>query len=157
MRKHILMPRVATPPLVTLSLVLLFAGCGRTPGYERRELSRDKVMKWYSDLTAEPARLVKLYDSFEPIHANGAVTGHTLKIKGEEAFLRDVGLEERDIIRRVNFTPMTSRAAAEHYIGEVLENNLDTLTIEVERDGSPLTLEYVLKADSPTNESSTTP
>lgn len=112
---------------------------GRKVEENRWEFSRGMLMDYYADLLRNPERLVAVFDSMEPLYDDRQkIEGYQLNVLGEAAFFESVGFVQGDIVRAVNGVQMTNRRRAENFIRRVVEEGLDTVVIEIERDGTPL-------------------
>ncbi|MDD2520689.1 MAG: hypothetical protein PHR34_07020, partial [Kiritimatiellae bacterium] len=60
-------------------------------------------------------------------------------------FYSQVGFQHGDVVRKVNSMRMTSQRRAEYFIGEFVQDRLGAVVIDVERDGQPLKLVYLVK------------
>jgi type II secretory pathway component PulC len=97
---------------------------------------RQNLVDYYKELLSDPARLVKVFDSMQPVRDElGKITGYKLKILGEREFFDAVGLKEGDVIREVNSMPMTSRKLSEYYIGEFIKGRANSFVLGIERGG----------------------
>lgn len=97
---------------------------------------RQNLIDYYKELLSDTSRLVKVFDSMQPVRDElGKITGYKLKIYGEKDFFDVAGLKEGDIIREVNSMPMTSRKLSEYYIGEFIKGRANTFVLGIERDG----------------------
>lgn len=118
---------------------------GNRIGETRWEFSRTAVEEYYQEMMDSPERLSALFLSMEPDwNENGRIAGYRLNIVGERDFYTQVGLQQGDIVRKVNSMNMTSRRRAEHFIGEVAKNNLNTIVLDVERNGEAKKFIYML-------------
>lgn len=119
---------------------------GRQTGVGTWSMDREALLAYYEELLDEPERLLQVFDSMQPIYtADGSIEGYQLQPVGEEAFFAAVGFEEGDTVRAVNTLAMTNRRRAEFFIRQVVENDLDAIVIDLERDGSPKRLVYELR------------
>ncbi len=116
---------------------------GKKTGDNEWEFEKDKIMKYYEDLMAEPKRLLNLFDSFAPVYDdNKRITGYKIDIKGEKEFINAVGLKNGDYITKVNALKLTNRRRAEYMIGEFIEGRASTFALEVEREGNQQKIIY---------------
>jgi type II secretory pathway component PulC len=105
----------------------------------RWRFSRDAIMAYYHELLEQPERLVKVFDSLAPVYNESReIEGYRVDIEGEADFFEAVGLRQGDVVRAVNSIPMTNRRRAENLIRRFAQNDLDTVVIELERDGRPV-------------------
>jgi len=119
---------------------------GRRIEKNRWELSRDELMNYYSEMLDAPERVARLYETFEPVYQeDGRIGGYRIALKGEEAFLKAMGLQENDVVRAVNSLNMTSQSRAEFFIREFVQGRLDTVVLEIERGGAPQKLIYLIR------------
>ena len=109
-------------------------------------MDREALLAYYEELLDAPERLLQVFDSMQPIYtANGSIEGYQLQTVGEAEFFEAVGFREGDKVRAVNTLAMTNRRRAEFFIRQVVENDLDAIVIDLERDGSPKRLVYELR------------
>jgi len=129
-------PEEAEPALETTRF-------GKRIAEGRWRLSKPALVEYYRELLDEPERIARLYETFEPIYApDRRIEGYRIEIKGEEEFLRAAGIRPGDVIRAVNSMPMTSQRRAEFFIREFMQNRLDTVVVDIERDGERQKLIY---------------
>jgi hypothetical protein len=116
-------------------------------GDTRWEISRDAVMDYYQEMMDNPERLVGLFNALEPDYgADERVEGYRVNTeRGEAKFFDEVGLKQGDVVRRVNSLHMTSQKRAEHFIGEFVKGNLGAVVLDIEREGKPEKLVYLIK------------
>jgi len=118
---------------------------GKRIGESRWVLYRDDLMKYYEELLEDPERMASIYLSFKPIVNEDVLEGYRMDMAGEELFFKAVGLRNGDVIRRVNSMRMTSQARGEYVFREFLRKNLTAFVFDIERDGSPAKLIYLLR------------
>lgn len=120
---------------------------GSRLGETRWEFSRDAVMEYYQEMMDNPERLVGLFNALEPDYgADESIEGYRLNTeRGEAKFFDEVGLKQGDVVRRVNSLHMTSQKRAEHFIGEFVKGNLGAVVLDIEREGKPQKLVYLIK------------
>ena len=103
-------------------------------------LERDAV-KGYIDEMTEPQnalRTINLYRSFTqvaPPEGEEGEPGFQIGMKGEKSFFSDMGLQDGDIIRKVNSMKMRSQRRAEYLVREFYKDNMSAVVLDVERDG----------------------
>ena len=117
---------------------------GRRVGDTRWIMKREALMSFYREMLDNPERIAKLYETFKPDYAEGRVSGYRLGIEGEKDFLEGVGLREGDVVRKVNSMNMTSQSRAEFFIGEFVKERLGAVVLDIERDGEPRKLVYLI-------------
>ena len=66
-------------------------------------------------------------------------------MEGEPDFFKAVGLQNGDVIRKVNSMNMTSQRRAEYLMGEFFKNRLNAFVFDIERQGQPQKLIYLLR------------
>lgn len=111
-------------------------GGDRYPDADKWVFDRQRLMAYYTELRNNPERMLAVFDSMKPVYeTDGRISGYRLAIEGEADFFDAVGLEPGDIVRSVNHVPMSSRLHAEHFISRVVADGLDTIAMEVEREG----------------------
>ncbi len=64
---------------------------------------------------------------------------------GEKDFYSEVGFQDGDIVRKVNSMRMTSQRRAEYFIGEFVQDRLGAVVIDIERNGEPKKLVYLVQ------------
>lgn len=100
------------------------------------DFSRETMMDYYRELLARPERLVKVFDSLAPVYGDDAkIEGYRVDVQGERDFFRAIGLRQGDVVRSVNGIDMTSRRRAEGLIRRYAADDLDSIVIELDRDG----------------------
>lgn len=107
--------------------------------------NRQELEKYYQELMDHTDRLASVFSSMKPVYQQDRIAGYVLNIEGEGDFFRDVGLRENDFIKKVNSMPMTSQNRAEYFIREFSQNRLNAFVLEVERDGVPQKLIYMIR------------
>lgn len=113
-------------------------------------LDRAALNGYYEDVTKDPVGLLKLFASFETQRDQNTrkINGFKLQFKGEQPFLKAVGLRQDDVVRRVNGRPMTSQRQAEYWITQFRADRMGSVVMEVERDGEKKNLIYLFHDDS---------
>lgn len=113
---------------------------GSRKGTNQWFFAREAVLEYVDELKARPERLVAVFDSLAPVYAEGgSITGYKLDVKGEKDFFDAAGLAQGDIVRKVNYIPMTNRMAAESLIRRfTTDGDFDFIVIEIERDGATM-------------------
>ena len=125
-----------------------FGGHEVFPG--RWAFSREKLLDYYTELRAEPERLVAIFDSMEPLYKNGdpsthLIEGYQLNVQGEGDFFEAMGMKQGDIVRAVNDVPMANRRRAERCIAAFVQGEENTFVFNIERDGVPDQFVYVFE------------
>jgi type II secretory pathway component PulC len=119
---------------------------GRQVGPNRWVFQRETLETYYQELMEDPERLLQVFDSLKPIYDEGQkITGYHLGIEGEGEFFNAVGLNEGDVVRRVNSLDMTSRRRAEYFIREFAANRANAFVLDIERGGKPEKLIYQVR------------
>lgn len=120
---------------------------GHRVGDSRWEVNRSAVLAYYQEMMDNPERLAGLFMAMEPDRdAAGRVAGYRLNTAlGEKDFYNQVGLRDGDVVRRVNSMRMTSQRRAEYFIGEFVQNRLGAVVLDIEREGQPQKLIYLVK------------
>ncbi len=118
---------------------------GKRVGESRWLVSREALMGYYKELLDDPERIAALYVSMKPDYKSGKIAGYHVDIEGENDFFKAAGLEQGDIVRKVNSMNMTSQSRAEYFIGEFVKNRLNAVVIDIERDGQPRKLIYMVR------------
>ena len=120
---------------------------GNRVGETRWEINKQAVLDYYQEMMDNPERLAGLFMAMEPARdEEGKVAGYRLNMDlGEKEFYTQVGLQQGDVVRKVNSMRMTSQRRAEYFIGEFVQNRLGAVVIDVERNGEPKKLVYLVK------------
>jgi len=119
---------------------------GRRIGEFQWIFKRQALSDYYQELRDNPDRLVKVFDSLEPLRsAEGRIEGYALNVKGETAFFDAVGMLQGDVVRRVNQMKMTSRQRAEYFISEFAKDRANAFVLDIERKGKPEKLIYQVR------------
>ncbi len=116
---------------------------GKRVGDTRWIMNRRELLNYYQELLDNPDRIAAVYMSMKPEYKNDEIAGYRLNEEGERDFFKAVGLQEGDVIRKVNSMNMTSQARAEYFIGEFVKNRLNAVVIDIERDGTPQKMIYL--------------
>lgn len=118
----------------------------------RWEIDRAAVLEYSQEVLNSPVRTAAMFLSMEPERgADGKVVGHRLNLDFKDLDDRDkdfyklVGLQNGDVLHRVNSVRMTNQKRAEYMIGQFAQGKLGTVVIDVERGGKPQKLIYFVK------------
>lgn len=120
---------------------------GNRVGENRWEVSRQAVLDYYQEMMDSPERLASLFLAMEPDRdEEGKVAGYRLNMDvGEKVFYTQVGFQNGDVVRKVNSMRMTSQRRAEYFIGEFVQDRLGAVVIDIEREGVPQKLVYLVQ------------
>jgi type II secretion system protein C len=119
---------------------------GTRVGGRRWIMNRDALMAYCEELRDDPERIAKLYVSMRPEYANdGSIEGSRIHMQGEQDFFEAMGLKEGDVVRKVNSLAMTSQARAEYFIQEFLQGRLSAVVLDIEREGQPEKMIYLIR------------
>ena len=120
---------------------------GNRIGETRWEFNRQAILDYYQEMMDNPERLATLFMAMEADRdAEGKVAGYRLNLDvGEKDFYTQVGLQQGDVVRKVNSMRMTSQRRAEYFIGEFVQNRLGAVVFDIERNGEPKKLIYLIK------------
>jgi type II secretion system protein C len=119
---------------------------GNRVGERRWVFQRESLLGYYQELRDQPERLVLLFDSLKPEYNDqGGITGYRLGAEGEREFFDAVGLQEGDVVRKVNNVDMTNRRRAEFFIKQFAENEASAFMIDVEREGTTNRMVYEVR------------
>lgn len=137
----------AGSPAAISTPILETSRFGNRVGETRWEINKQAVLDYYQEMMDNPERLVGLFMAMEPDRDEvGKVAGYRLNVDaGEKDFYTQVGLQNGDVVRKVNSMRMTSQRRAEYFIGEFVQNRLGAVVIDVERNGEPKKLVYLVK------------
>ncbi len=142
--------RGADLSVVTNTLVGKVAGSmlprfGNRVGEHRWVLKREALLDYYQELLEHTDRLAKVFESLKPIYQNAQIAGYCLDIEGEASMFAGFGLEQGDVIRKLNSMPMISQSRAEYFISEFLQNRVSGFVLDIERKGKPEKLIYLVR------------
>ena len=115
------------------------------PDEDRWIISRDALLDYRESLLDNPERLANLFVSMRPDRIEGKIEGYRLQMQGEQDFYQGVGLQEQDVVRKVNSMNMTRQERAEYFIREFVNDRLSAVVLDIERDGKPHKLIYYLR------------
>lgn len=119
---------------------------GRKVGMNRWVLQREELLRYYREILDDPERIAALYVSLKPQYSKeNAVSGYTLDVTGEADFFKAVGLQQGDVVRKVNSMNMTSQKRAEYFIGEFMKDRVNAFVFDIEREGKPEKLIYLVR------------
>jgi type II secretory pathway component PulC len=120
---------------------------GNRVGETRWEFNRQAILDYYQEMMDNPERLASLFMAMEADRdAEGKVAGYKLNMDvGEKEFYTQVGLQQGDVVRKANSMRMTSQRRAEYFIGEFVQNRLGAVVLDIERNGEPKKLVYLIK------------
>jgi type II secretion system protein C len=118
---------------------------GKRVGEARWVFSDEALRAYYRELLDDPERLAALYLSMKPDYAEEGIDGYYLDVEGEADFFQDIGLQNGDVIRRVNSLKMTSQNRAEYFISEFAKSRLGAVVLDIEREGRPEKLIYMIR------------
>ena len=120
---------------------------GNRIGETRWEFNRQAILDYYQEMMDNPERLASLFMAMEADRDEaGKVAGYRVNMDvGEKEFYTQVGLQQGDVVRKVNSMRMTSQRRAEYFIGEFVQNRLGAVVIDVERNGEEKKLIYLVK------------
>lgn len=118
---------------------------GRRVGRNRWVLQREELVRYYQELLDDPERVAALYVSMKPDYRDQAIAGYRLDVAGEQDFFTAVGMQQGDVVRKVNSMLMTSQKRAEYFIGEFMKNRVNAFVLDVEREGKPEQLIYLIR------------
>lgn len=113
---------------------------------DRWQFSRQGLLNYYQELLDEPDRMVTIFDSLKPVRDDKAkITGYVVGVEGEAEFFKAIGLQNGDIVRKVNSVPMTSRRRAEFFIDEFLKDRMNVVVLDIERGDQPAKQVYLVR------------
>ena len=118
---------------------------GRKVGMNRWVLQREELLRYYREILDDPERIAALYVSMKPQYKDSAVSGYTVDMSGESDFFKAVGLQQGDVVRKVNSMNMTSQKRAEYFIGEFMKDRVNAFVFDIERDGKPEKMIYLVR------------
>ncbi len=134
------------PSLRTNEVALSTSRFGKRIAQDRWVLQREALMQYYEELRRDPERVLQLFDSFQPSYTpDKIIDGYKLHVEGEKEFLAATGLQEGDVVRKVNSINMTSQKRAEYLIGEFLQKRMSAVVFDIEREGKAQKLIYFVR------------
>ena len=137
----------ASAPVEEPTKILETNRFGNRIGETRWEFNRQAILDYYQEMMDNPERLASLFMAMEADRDEaGKVAGYRVNMDvGEKEFYTQVGLQQGDVVRKVNSMRMTSQRRAEYFIGEFVQNRLGAVVIDVERNGEEKKLIYLIK------------
>lgn len=109
-------------------------------------LKKGELLKYSDEVLNDPERVASLYISLKPDYdADKKIGGYELDMVGEEDFFGAVGLEQGDVIRKVNSMEMTSQRRAEYFLSEFMNDRLGAVVVDIERNGKEEKLIYMIR------------
>lgn len=121
---------------------------GRRVAENQWVIQREAVHAYVRELIENPARAVKLYDSFQaaPPQGEDGLAGFRLEPQGEQDFLRAMGLEGGMVIRAVNSMEMSNQGRAELMVRAFMRGDLEAVVLDVEQpDGEMAKKIYIIR------------
>lgn len=123
---------------------------GAYMGEGRWIMNRDGLLSYVQEMIDSPARAYKLFESMAPVYGRGrdgrrVVEAYRLKVTGEKDFYDAVGLNEGDIVRKVNGERVTSQTMAMRWIDSFRAGKESAFVMDIERSGTPMRLEYMIR------------
>ena len=119
---------------------------GKRINENRWIMKRQAILEYYQQLLDDPERIAALYMSMKPSYdAENAVRGYQVQPEGEQDFFKAVGLQQGDVIHKVNSMNMTSQRRAEYFIGEFVKNRVNAFVLDIERGGTEQKLIYLVR------------
>ena len=68
-----------------------------------------------------------------------------LDVAGEADFFAAMGMQQGELIRKVNSMNMTSQKRAEYFMGEFMKYLVNAFVLDIERGGKPEKLIYLVR------------
>ncbi|MBU0679084.1 MAG: hypothetical protein KJ626_13335 [Verrucomicrobia bacterium] len=118
---------------------------GKRVGESQWVFKREALMEYYDEVLNDAERLADLFMSMKPDYTEGVIAGYYLETEGEKDFYDAVGLREGDTVRKVNSMRMTSRARAEYFIREFVNDRVNAVVLDIERGGEEQKLIYLIR------------
>lgn len=138
-------PRAAEAPSMEDMPALETTRFGKRVGENRWVIRREELLRYYAELLDDPERIANVYASLKPKYEENNVAGYVLHAEGEADFFRAIGLQEGDVIRRVNSMRMVSQRRAEYFISEFMKNRVSALVFDIERGEKEEKLIYLIR------------
>jgi len=110
-------------------------------------ISRAAIKGYAEEIIGSPIRATRLYGSFTQVAEEEGQTesGYRLRMKGEQEFFSHMGLQDDDVIRRVNSMKMKNQGRAEYLVGEFMKDNMGLVVLDIEREGKEQKLIYLIR------------
>jgi type II secretory pathway component PulC len=118
---------------------------GKRIAEDRWIMHRSELLRYRQELLDDPERLARLFMSMKAEREDGRIEGYRLKLEGEETFYAAIGLQEGDVVRKTNSMKMTKQERAEYFIREFVNNRLNVVVLDVERNNQPIKLIYYIR------------
>lgn len=119
---------------------------GKRVGERRWEFEKEALREFYQDMMDDPERAVDIYETMRPKYdENEDITGYKVDIVGEKDFFNAVGLKNGDVVKKVNSMDMTSRGRAEYFMKEFMQDRINAVVLDVEREGDSQKMIYLLR------------
>ncbi|HMP76369.1 MAG TPA: hypothetical protein PKE12_08750 [Kiritimatiellia bacterium] len=118
---------------------------GKRVGENRWVMRREELLRYYAELLDDPERIANVYASMKPAYEGNDITGYNVDIEGEAEFFKAIGLQEGDVVRRVNSMRMVSQRRAEYFISEFMKDRVSALVFDVERGEKEEKLIYLIR------------
>ncbi len=118
---------------------------GKRVGETRWVIKRTELLNYYQELLDNTDRLAKVFESLKPVYRGKAIAGYVLDVEGESDMFHALGLQQDDVIKKVNSMPMTSRFRAEYFINEFVKDRVSGFVMDVERSGVSKKLIYMIR------------
>lgn len=108
-------------------------------------LKREELLKYQQELMDDPERLANLYLSFKTAKTGRKTEGFDVLMTGEQEFLGMMSLQKGDRIKRVNSMRMISQRRAEMFVREFAKDRLQSVIMDVERDGEVVQNVFIIQ------------
>ncbi len=120
---------------------------GKRIAHNQWVISRAAIKGYAEEIIGSPLRATRLYRSFNQVADEEGQTeaGFRLQMKGEQDFFQNMGLQDEDVIRKVNSMKMKNQGRAEYLIGEFMQDKMGLVVLEIERGGQPQKLIYLIR------------
>ncbi len=125
-------------------------GSGRVPPTEEELKETREIRPGIWQLSAEERDRIKegARDILEEVEVSSYMNERTKRADGmkvesiqESSLLRQRGLQEGDLVKKVNGTPVNSKTDVVNYVRDN-QDHLQVVRVEIERKGKTMTLEY---------------
>ncbi len=109
-------------------------------------IQREAIEEYAGQIMQNPVRAVQLYGSFSQTAQNpDDVHGYQIGMKGEQELFQSMGLQDGDVIRKVNSMKMKNQRRAEYLIGEFMKNRMSAVVLDIERNGENVKQVYIIR------------
>jgi hypothetical protein len=140
-------PATAHPATFESMPALLTSRFGKKIGENRWVLRREALLDYYDEVKNDAERLTLLWKSFTTNRdaQTGEPLGFNVNPAGEPDFWTAMGLQDGDIMRKVNSMNMINQRRGEFMLNEFFQHKLSAVVLDVVREGKEEKLIYIIR------------